>query len=103
MHIFLYDKTQVLFILLEFTLIGMMNVTVQREGQANFNVWDKVREIYQKSTNMKILGLPIIEKVMNPRDAICIPRYCLHLAVSMLPRLSISFCQGSRGPLQDRT
>ena len=52
---------------------------------------------------MKILGSQIIDKVMIPRDANCISRYCLHMVVSMSPRLSIRFCQGSRGLLQDRS
>ena len=67
------------------------NVIVQCEGVTNFKVWDKVEET-EKNSLMDIKTEPILDKVLRPGDAICIPRFYPHLATTLQdPRLSVSF------------
>ena len=67
------------------------NVIVQCEGVTNFKVWDKVEET-EKNYQMDIKTEPILDKVLRPGDAICIPRLYPHLATTLQdPRLSVSF------------
>ncbi len=69
------------------------NVIVQCEGKTNFKVWKEVadhsieKQIKLDMSNEK----PILDVVMNVGDAIWIPRYYPHQAISLTPRLSVSF------------
>tara|TARA_R100000388_G_C7188848_1_gene132498 strand:+ start:139 stop:594 length:456 start_codon:yes stop_codon:yes gene_type:complete len=78
------------------------NVIVQCEGVTNFKVWDKVEgteniksiQDYERMNpyQMDIKSEPIIDKVLRPGDAVCIPRFYPHLATTLQdPRLSVSF------------
>ena len=69
------------------------NVIVQCEGKTNFKVWKEVedhsieKQIKLDMSNEK----PILDVVMNVGDAIWIPRYYPHQAISLTPSLSVSF------------
>ena len=67
------------------------NVIVQCEGETNFKVWDKVKDREQQPYKMNITEDPILDVVMKPGDAIWIPRYHPHEAISRSLRLSVSF------------
>tara|TARA_B100000945_G_scaffold258397_1_gene216109 strand:+ start:572 stop:1198 length:627 start_codon:yes stop_codon:yes gene_type:complete len=67
------------------------NVIVQCEGETNFKVWDKVKDREQQPYKMNITEDPILDVVMKPGDAIWIPRYHPHEAISRSIRLSVSF------------
>lgn len=69
------------------------NVIVQCEGKTNFKVWKEVedhsieKQIQLDMSNEK----PILDVIMEVGDAIWIPRYYPHQAISLTPRLSVSF------------
>ena len=69
------------------------NVIVQCEGKTNFKVWKEVedhsieKKIQLDMSNEK----PILDVIMEVGDAIWIPRYYPHQAISLTPRLSVSF------------
>ena len=70
----------------------------------NFKVWKELengKEIMEKekNTNMKIDDEPFLDVNMKPGDAIWVPMYCPHLAVSLTPRMSVSFPFTPRGLL----
>lgn len=69
------------------------NVIVQCEGKTNFKVWKKVKDhTVKKQTQLDMSDeVPILNVVMEPGDAIWIPRYYPHQAISLTPRLSVSF------------
>ena len=88
------------------------NVIVQCEGKTNFKVWNKVSDKIAnlpKSLirNMEFPDPPVIDVDMENGDAIWVPAGCPHLATSITPRLSVSFCMPPNCPendydLQDR-
>lgn len=67
------------------------NVIVQCEGQTNFKVWDKVEHISEDNVNLKIDDEPLLDVIMSPGDTIWIPEHYPHHAISITPRLSVSF------------
>jgi len=69
------------------------NVIVQCEGKTNFKVWKKVKDhTVKKQTQLDMSDeVPILNVVMEAGDAIWIPRYYPHQAISLTPRLSVSF------------
>ena len=67
------------------------NIIVQCEGQTNFKVWDKVKDINMPRINLQIDEEPLMDVVMKPGDAIWIPMHYPHHAISLTPRLSVSF------------
>jgi hypothetical protein len=69
------------------------NVIVQCEGKTNFKVWKKVKD-YSVKKQIKLNMSnedPILDVVMEAGDAIWIPKYYPHQAISLTPRLSVSF------------
>ena len=80
------------------------NIIIQCEGMTNFKVWKELengKEIMEeeKNINMKIDDEPFLDVNMKPGDAIWVPMYCPHLAVSLTPRMSVSFPFTPRGLL----
>ena len=72
------------------------NVIVQCEGTTNFKVWEAVsnpKELLKEKKDVRIETdqKPILNVDMKPGDAIWIPRYYPHLAISHTKRLSVSF------------
>ena len=71
------------------------NIIVQCEGQTNFKVWNQVKTVDSRRRfgdgNMKINDEPLLDVIMNPGDMIWIPEHYPHLAISITPRLSVSF------------
>jgi len=76
------------------------NIIIQCEGQTRFKVWDKEKNFdnligdYRLrfgKTNMKIDDEPLLDVIMNPGDMIWIPEHYPHQAISITPRLSVSF------------
>jgi len=68
------------------------NVIVQCEGKTNFKVWKEVEDhTVEKQIQLDMKEEPIIDVIMEPGDAIWIPRYYPHEAISLTPRLSVSF------------
>ena len=61
--------------------------------KTNFKVWKKVKDhTVKKQIQLDMSDkLPILDVVMKPGDAIWIPRYYPHQAISLTPRLSVSF------------
>ena len=76
------------------------NIIIQCEGQTHFKVW---QEVYNKdfdkgaNLNLDIKEEPIIDVIMKPGDALWIPIYYPHHAISLTPRLSVSFPFTPRG------
>ncbi len=71
------------------------NVIVQCQGSANFKVWEKVLmpEEPGLTNNLRMKEDPIIDEVLEPGDAVWIPRDYPHFVSPVSPkRLSISFC-----------
>lgn len=67
------------------------NYIVQCEGKTHWKIWEKVKDKDQEQSHLSIDEDPIIDVVLNPGDVINVPAYYPHLAVSLTPRLSISF------------
>jgi hypothetical protein len=68
------------------------NVIVQCEGKTNFKVWKEVEDhTVEKQIQLDMKEEPILDVIMEPGDAIWIPRYYPHEAISLTPRLSVSF------------
>ncbi len=71
------------------------NIIIQCEGQTNFKVWDKLENVAEKmghgKINIEVTGEPLLDVIMNPGDAIWIPEHYPHHAISITPRLSVSF------------
>ena len=67
------------------------NYIVQCEGKTHWKVWDKVENKDQPQSQLSVEGDPILDVVLNPGDVITVPAYHPHLAISITPRLSISF------------
>ena len=71
------------------------NIIVQCEGKTNFKVWDKINpEQMPQRTHLNpiLMGMELImDVIMNPGDAISIPAFYPHLALSQSKRLSVSF------------
>ena len=69
------------------------NVIVQCEGKTNFKVWKKVEDhSVKKQIKLNMSNEdPILDVVMETGDAIWIPKYYPHQAISLTPRLSLSF------------
>ena len=80
------------------------NVIVQCEGKTHFKVWNKI-EVNNfknwskkgKNLNLNIKEKPIIDVIMSSGDALWIPIHYPHQAISLTPRLSVSFPFTSRG------
>ena len=72
------------------------NIIVQCEGTTNFKVWDSSL-IDPMGSNQKLTFVDdkeddtLLDVIMEPGDAIWIPRYYPHEAISLTPRLSVSF------------
>lgn len=72
------------------------NVIVQCEGTTNFKVWSS-ESIDPMGPNQKLTFVddkedePLLDVLMEPGDAIWIPKYCPHQAISRTERFSISF------------
>jgi ribosomal protein L16 Arg81 hydroxylase len=65
---------------------------VQCEGKTNFKVWKEVEDhTDEKQVKLDMKEEPILDVIMEPGDAIWIPRYYPHHAISLTPRLSVSF------------
>ena len=84
------------------------NVIVQCEGQTHFKVWNKIQvnnfsdwSKKGKNLNLNLKEKPIIDVIMNPNDALWIPIYYPHQAISLTPRLSVSFPFTPRGLLTE--
>ena len=78
------------------------NIIVQCEGQTHFKVWREVESInFEKGANLHldIKEKPILDVIMNPGDALWVPMFFPHHAVSLTPRLSVSFPFTPRGLL----
>ena len=72
------------------------NIIVQCEGKTNFKVWKEVEDhTIKKQIKLNMKEKPILDVIMEPGDAIWIPMYYPHEAISLTPRLSVSF------PFQD--
>ena len=69
------------------------NVIIQCEGKTNFKVWKEVEDhSIEKQIQLDMSNEdPIIDVIMEAGDAIWIPRYYPHQAISLTPRLSVSF------------
>ena len=69
------------------------NVIVQCEGKTNFKVWKEVEDhSIEKQIQLDMSNEePILNVIMEVGDAIWIPRYYPHQAISLTPRLSVSF------------
>ena len=69
------------------------NVIVQCEGKTNFKVWEKVEDHkVKKQIHLNISKeKPILDVIMETGDALWIPKYYPHQAISLTPRLSVSF------------
>ena len=67
------------------------NYIVQCEGKTHWKVWDKVENKDQPQSHLSVEEDPILDVVLNPGDVINVPAYYPHLAISITPRLSISF------------
>ena len=68
------------------------NIIVQCEGKTNFKVWKEVEDhTVEKQVKLDMKEEPILDVIMEPGDAIWIPRYYPHQAISLTPRLSVSF------------
>ena len=78
------------------------NIIVQCEGQTHFKIWKEVEnKNFEKGANLN-LDLkedPILDIVMNPGDALWVPMFFPHHAISLTPRLSVSFPFTPRGSL----
>ena len=72
------------------------NVIVQCEGTTNFKVWPS-ESIDPMGANQKLTFVddkedpPLLDVLMEPGDAIWIPKHCPHQAISKTERFSISF------------
>ena len=72
------------------------NVIVQCEGTTNFKVWSS-ESINPMGPNQKLTFVddeedpPLLDVLMEPGDAIWIPKHCPHQAISKTERFSISF------------
>ena len=78
------------------------NIIVQCEGQTHFKVWGEVESInFEKGANLHldIKEKPILDVIMNPGDALWVPMFFPHHAISLTPRLSVSFPFTPRGLL----
>ncbi len=68
------------------------NIIVQCEGKTNFKVWKEVEDhTIEKQIGLDMKEEPILDVIMEPGDAIWIPMYYPHHAISLTPRLSVSF------------
>ena len=69
------------------------NVIVQCEGKTNFKVWKEVKDhSIEKQIQLDMSNEdPILDVIMENGDAIWIPRYYPHQAISLTSRLSVSF------------
>ena len=72
------------------------NIIIQCEGETNFKVWNELKDGEKimkdgDNINMKIDDEPILDVVMKPGDALWVPMYYPHQAISLTPRLSVSF------------
>ena len=76
------------------------NVIIQCDGETNFKVWEKIkdRDLFkmthyqnQSSVGLSMNDPPLMDVIMKPGDAIWIPAYYPHLALSKTCRLSVSF------------
>ena len=80
------------------------NIIIQCEGETNFKVWNELKDGEKimkdgDNINMKIDDKPMLDVIMKPGDAIWVPMYCPHHAVSLSPRMSVSFPFTPRGLL----
>ena len=72
------------------------NVIVQCEGTTNFKVWPS-ESIDPMGPNQKLTFVddeedePLLDVLMEPGDAIWVPKHCPHQAISKTERFSISF------------
>ena len=68
------------------------NIIVQCEGKTNFKVWKKIEDhAFERRPKLDMKEEPILDVIMEPGDAIWIPMYYPHQAISLTPRLSVSF------------
>ena len=78
------------------------NIIVQCEGQTHFKVWKEVEnKNFENGANLN-LDLkedPILDVVMSPGDALWVPMFFPHHAISLSSRLSVSFPFTPRGLL----
>ena len=76
------------------------NIIVQCEGETKFKVWNEVEDYtVEKRTKMNIKENPILDVIMKPGDAIWIPAYYPHQAISLTSRMSVSFPFTQKGLL----
>lgn len=78
------------------------NIIVQCEGRTHFKVWEEVESTnFEKGANLNldIKEKPIFDVIMNPGDALWVPMFFPHHAISLTPRLSVSFPFTPRGLL----
>ncbi len=85
------------------------NIIIQCEGQTNFKVWDKIENVNNKERfgqiNIGITDEPLLDVIMNPGDMVWIPEHYPHHAISITPRLSVSFpikIHHENGDMEDR-
>ncbi len=68
------------------------NVIIQCEGSTHWMVYPKINPVTKtQQSHLHIDEDPIIDIVLNPGDAIWIPRYYPHHAISKEKRISLSF------------
>tara|TARA_R100001443_G_scaffold2988_1_gene9696 strand:- start:21 stop:575 length:555 start_codon:yes stop_codon:yes gene_type:complete len=71
------------------------NIIIQCEGQTKFKVWDQVKNVDNRlkfgKSNMKIDDELLLDVIMNPGDMVLVPEHYPHHAISITPRLSVSF------------
>ena len=75
------------------------NVIIQCEGKTNFKIWDEVADKEGKTSNLTLNDQPILDVIMEPGDMIVVPMYYPHHAISLSPRMSVSFAFTQRGLL----
>ena len=72
------------------------NIIVQCEGITNFRVWDSSL-IDPMGSNQKLTFVDdeeddtLLDVIMEPGDAIWVPKHCPHQAISKTERFSVSF------------
>ena len=72
------------------------NIIVQCEGTTNFRVWDSSL-IDPMGSNQKLTFVDdeeddtLLDVIMEPGDAIWVPKHCPHQAISKTERFSVSF------------
>ena len=80
------------------------NIIVQCEGKTNFKVWNEVEDhTVKKQTQLDMKEDPILDVIMKPGDAIWIPAYYPHQAISLTSRMSVSFPFTQKGLLSNAT